>query len=79
LKKTKNISEEEFKFLQYEVIRACSSYDVETYLWNLYHFSRKHKSMCSFEHLVTFGINNRIFRDGFTNGACKSYVKRLNF
>lgn len=76
---TKNISKEEFKFLQYEVIRACSSDDVKSYLWNLYHFSRKHNSKCSFEHLISFGIENKIFDKDFSDKNCKRYKQRLNF
>jgi hypothetical protein len=79
LNKTKNISKEEFKFLQYEVIRTCKSFDVQSYLWNLYHFSRCNNSKCLFEHLISFGIENKIFNKDFIQNNCKIYKKRINF
>ena len=79
LKKTKNISKEEFKVLQYEIIRVCSSFDVQSYLWNLYHFSIKHDSKCSFEYLVSYGLDNKIFDVRFLSSSISIYEQRLNF
>ena len=79
LKQTKNISKEEFKILQYEIIRVCKSFDVQSYLWNLYHFSIKQDSKCSFEHLVSYGIDNKLFDIKFLSCNSNLYKKRLNF
>jgi len=79
LKETKNISKKEFSVLEYEIVRVCSSHDIESYLWNLFHFSNKCKSKCSFEYLITFGIKNRIFHNEFTNENSRNYKQKLNF
>ncbi|MCL2050706.1 MAG: hypothetical protein FWG91_03090 [Lachnospiraceae bacterium] len=79
LKYTRNISNKEFKFLQYEIVRACSSPDVQSYLWNLFHFSKACSSKCSFEYLVLFGINNKLFHRSFSSKESGFYDKRLNF
>jgi len=79
LKETRNISENEFKVLQYEVLRVCSSFDVQSYLWNLYHFSKKFNTKCSFEYLISYGIKHSIFNENFQNDKNSIYKKRLNF
>jgi len=79
LKDTRNISKEEFKVLQYEIVRACSSPDVQSYLWNLYHFSKACNSKCSFEYLIAFGMKNRLFHKSFSDSESSVYRKKLNF
>jgi hypothetical protein len=79
LKKTKNISGKEFSILQYEVNRVCNSNQVQSYLWNLYHFSKQLNSKCSFDYLISYGIENKLFDDSFSNKHTKTYIKRLNF
>jgi len=79
LKDTRNISKEEFKVLQYEIVRSCSSPDVQNYLWNLYHFSKACNSKCSFEYLITFGLKNNLFHISFLNESSTVYDKKLNF
>ena len=81
LKKTKNIKNEEFKFMQYEIVRVCSSLDVQAYLWNLYHASRFCKSNCSFEHLIEYGLDqqNNLFHECFLDDKSGYYVKRMKF
>ena len=79
LKKTRNISNEEFKALEYEIVRACSSYDVQAYLWNLYHFSKACNAKCSFDYLITFGLENGLIPDSFKSDKCDEYEQRLGF
>ena len=81
LKKTKNIKNEEFKFLQYEIVRVCSSKDVQTYLWNIYHFARACNTKCSFEHLIEFGLDskNNFFHDSFLDSESGYYQKKMRF
>ena len=81
LKKTNNIKNEEFKFLQYEIVRVCFSYDVQSYLWNLYHFYRFCNSKCSFEHLIEFSLDpkNNLFHESFLDVKSDYYVKRMKF
>lgn len=65
LKSTGNISITEFKIFQYDVHRICISNSSRAYLWNLYHFSQKNKSDCSFQHLIDYGIESNVLPEDF--------------
>lgn len=78
--KMKNIKSKEFKILCYELKRTCLSHDVQSYLWNLYHFSKKQKTDCMFQYLIDYGIKNNIIDEAlFFDSNCKKYTKHLNF
>lgn len=79
LKKERNISRKEFRILQYEINRTCTSPCVQAYLWNLYHFSRRQGSKCSFQYLIDYGIKNRLIDKSFLKVDCELYEKTLNF
>lgn len=80
LKKEKNIRDEEFKILKYEIERVCTSSSVQSYLWNLYHFSKTQNTECSFQYLIDYGRdNNLISRNIFDDLDSKEYIKNLNF
>ena len=80
LYKLKNISKREFEILQYEINRVCSSFEIQCYLWNLYHFSRKHGMNCSFQYLIDYGIRNKIIDEKiFNDSKPLIYPKHLNF
>jgi len=65
LKDTKNITKTEFNIFRYEIHRVCISISTQSYLWNLYHFSKKNKSACSFQYLINYGINSKLFPKDF--------------
>ena len=79
LKKERNISKKEFRILQYEINRTCTSPCIQAYLWNLYHFSQKQGSECSFQYLIDYGIKNKLIDKSFLKPDCKLYEKTLNF
>lgn len=79
LRSTGNIKKKEFKILQYELNRVCISPCVQTYLWNLYHFSKKNKTICTFKDLIDYGINAKIIKQDFFSPECNGYEKTLNF
>ena len=79
LKDTRNINSQEFKVLHYEIVRACSSPDVQNYLWNLHHFSKACGSISSFEYLIDFALKNNLFHNNFTDKNSRSHDKKLNF
>jgi len=79
LKKKHILTASELRILEYDIRRACESVDVQNYLWNLHHFSRKNGVECSFSYLVQYGIDNKLFRNGFNNPASNAYPKYLNF
>lgn len=73
----KNIKEEEFKILDYKLERTCSSYDVQSYLWNIYHFSKKQGVNCTFQYLIDYGIKKDIInKETFLNPE-ENYYKRV--
>jgi hypothetical protein len=76
---TGNIKKEEFKILQYELNRACISPSVQSYLWNLHHFSEKNKTICTFEYLIKYGIDSKIISTQFLDIESQHYQKNLNF
>lgn len=77
---TKNIGTKEFKILRYELHRTCSSHAVQSYLWNLYHFSKKSNSNCAFHYLIDYGIKNGLIEKvKFKNKDSNEYPKYLNF
>ena len=78
LKSTGNISKTEFKIFQYEINRICISSSSKRYLWNLYHFSKKIKTTCSFQYLIDYGIDYKIFPNDFKENK-GLYTKTLNW
>ncbi|GHT29534.1 hypothetical protein AGMMS49574_06550 [Bacteroidia bacterium] len=48
LKHTKNITKTEFQIFQYEIHRVCVSNSTKSYLWNLYHFSKRNTPLVLF-------------------------------
>lgn len=81
LRKEKNLGKKEFRILCYEVNRVCISPDIQNYLWNLYHFSVKQGTECSFQDLIEYGMEKRIIdRKSFLSSTSENnYTKYLNF
>lgn len=79
LHSTGNIKKKEFKILQYELNRTCISPCVQSYLWNLYHFAKKNKTVCTFEELIEYGRKVKMINDDFINIKSQHYKKYLNF
>ena len=78
--KLRNITNKEFRILRYELNRVCSSPAVQSYLWNLYHFSKGQEIECTFQYLIDYGIKNKIInKENFNNHAFSGYPKYLNF
>lgn len=78
---TKNIKNDEFNVIKYRVVRICISPSVQKYLWNLYHFSAKMGTPCSFANIVDYGIKNKIIKKEFRYNNKDLYgdCKYLNF
>ena len=78
--KEKRITEKEFRVLKYEVNRVCNSYDVQSYLWNLYHFAKRNHAECSFQYLIDYGIKEKLIdAKTFRDPKSGQYEKNLNF
>ncbi|MDR1927825.1 MAG: hypothetical protein LBQ33_04210 [Oscillospiraceae bacterium] len=74
-----HLTKNESSILEYELIRACESLSVQAYLYNLYHFSKKRKSMCSFQYLIDYGLKLKIIPETFLEESSSAYPKYLNF
>lgn len=80
LKKEHQITSKEFNILHYEINRVCTSFSIQCYLWNLYHFSRALETQCSFQYLIDYGIKNKLIdKKSFMNPNSDKYKKVLNF
>jgi hypothetical protein len=78
LKFTRNIKNTEFKICQYEINRVCVSISTKQYLWNLYHFSKKNNTDCSFQYLINYGVEKNLFPIDFKQNITL-YKKTLNW
>lgn len=79
LKEEGHLTDKEFGILRYELIRVCNSRDIQSYLWNLYHFSKSQGTECSFRYLIDYGEKNGLFASDFYSSSCSSYPQMLNF
>ncbi|WP_296333628.1 hypothetical protein [uncultured Treponema sp.] len=78
LRNCKIIKKEEFRLLAYEVKRICVNFDMQSYLWNLYNFSKKNGKDCSFQELIDYAKSENIF-DVDSRENENKFEKRLNF
>lgn len=78
LKATKNISKIEFDIFKYQIHRICISNSTSKYLWNLYHFSKKNNTTCSFQYLINYGIQCEFLSKEFKDNE-ELYTKTLNW
>ncbi len=78
LYQTKALTEKEFSILKYEIHRVCTSKAAQSYLWNLYHFSKDQGTDCSFQYLIDYGIENDLIpRARFLDSNSSYYIKRI--
>lgn len=79
LRYTKNIYKKEFQIFDYQIRRICSSSSCRCYLWNLYHFSRKQKSRCSFYNLICYGLEYKLLPSDFKTNDKLYDLKTLDW
>lgn len=78
LRNRKIIKNEEFHLLAYEIKRICVNFDMQSYLWNLYNFSKKNRNDCSFQELIDYAKSENIFDVDSKENDTK-FKKILNF
>ncbi len=79
LRHMKIISEKEFSFFKYEIIRILGNTGIQGYLFNLYHFSRSIGTPMTFHYLFEYGKEHEIFPLSFFDKDSNEYEKKLNF
>jgi len=75
----KNLKENEFSVIRYEIDRTCASPSVQAYLWNLYHFSNKIEAGCSYMYIIDYGIEEKIIDKDFKINNDNLFNKYLKF
>jgi len=75
------LRKKEFTILKHRVVWILKRKDIQTYLWNLYHFTKHNDTTCSFQHLIDFGLKNKLFPNNFENSSCDFFKSKkfLNF
>lgn len=74
------IRKKEFTIFEYSLNRTCSSWAVQKYLWNLYHFSKSQGTKCSYQFLIDYGIKNKLIdKKSFMDPRPGVFPKYLNF
>jgi len=65
LNEKKMLEDEEFDFYHYSIIWFCKDENIQNYLWNMHHFSKKNGCPSSFEALIKFCKSKKIFNESF--------------
>ena len=73
LKSMKVVSKKEFSFFEYKINRILKDNNVQRYLFNLYHFSRKDNTSISFNYLLEYGKEKKLLTNDFFNKDSKQY------
>ena len=91
LKESRLISEKEFSTIKYELWRTLRNPDVQSYLFNLYHFcsryfERKHQGrkkdtrVFPFNYLLAYGVSEGLIDETFFDKKTERYGERyLNY
>lgn len=75
----KILEEKEFELIKYDIDRIAQNHDIQEYLWNLYHWSKKIETRCSFLNFINYSIENKLWEENFRNDKSVLYEKYLNF
>lgn len=84
LRKQGIISKKDIKFFDYALLRTLQNFEVQDYLYNLYHFAKAIGTTPSFLYLIQYGTKKKLMYNGFKNPkTCEKdspvFHKYLNF
>lgn len=81
LQKNRLIEKRDFEFFSYEIKRIADNYSVQSYFFNLYHFSKSRSTEMTFCYLFNYCYDNGLFGNDteIKNPDSKEYPKYLNF
>ena len=65
LKKQEILTNDEFKFFQYEIDRIVTNSQVIDYFYNLYHFARQYEDPITFQYLFEYAETKCCFDEAF--------------
>ena len=79
LRSQKIITDAEFGFFKYQIIRVLSDEQLEDYLYNLYHFTQKMPNAeITYKYLLEYAIKNKLFDEDFKNKDAYKYNKKYH-
>lgn len=74
------ISEKEFRFFEYDIIRIVKNTDLQSYLYNLYHFSEHSGTPFAYNYILKYAKEEvRCIDPSFFDKRSKVYTQYLNF
>ena len=73
-----SLNKNQFLVIQYQVDRTLCNSQVQAYLFNLYHWSKRTGIPMPFSYLVKYGLREGYLRKGFRNVNSQSYKHYLN-
>lgn len=80
LKKTKMLKKDEFGFFEYNIQRVIGDYQIQNYLFNLYHFVNTGNLSFKYKRLFEYGEENELINPTeFERKDSHKYKKVLNF
>jgi hypothetical protein len=83
LKKQRIITNREFHFFKYEIMRILVNPQIQDYFYNLYHFANKFNVPHTFKYLFEYGEKNKFFDDDFYDRNSyqtnRKYHRNINF
>lgn len=78
LKMKKHIDKNQFLVIRYQVDRTLCNSQVQAYLFNLYHWSKRTNIPMPFSYLVKYGLHEGYIRKDFKNVNSQIYKRYLN-
>lgn len=74
------ISKKEFSFFEYDIIRIVENTDLQSYLYNLYHFSEHSGTPFAYNYILKYAKEEvRCIDPSFFDKRSKVYTQYLNF
>lgn len=58
LKERKMLKKDEFRFFEYNIQRIIGNYEIQNYLFNLYHFKKNNNLSFKYKRLLNYGKKN---------------------
>lgn len=77
--KTKALRKADLKCFEYYLTRTLTNRNIQAYLFNLYHFTRKCQATCSYQYLIEYGLRKGLISKTFLSSESPDYPKVLTF
>lgn len=75
----KALTKKDLECFDYYLTRTLANKDIQAYLFNIYHFTKKCNTECSYKHLIEYGLKKKLIPKSFQSELSSDYPKVLNF